>query len=331
MSEFAANFLFCLINGRKKGGKASKALVWETIKPKFSKEENYSHGVFQYIYAICNDSPNGEMTYNCFKHFVRSMTPFYESESITSVNKNLEIIPLMKAIYNGIDINNDKKLQRDEIEIGIEKISGDHINCENEEAKKNFDHVLFKISEKAKQMQPDEELTEIQFLKICCEDETVRLYNELRFEKVFKQFDEDGSEMIEHNELSKMLEILFPRGIDVPNPEKVIIYCINRFTERIPEDKYEKTGIPKDAFIKKFCPVAYDLKGDNDFLDAPVFFTVIFHILLQGNNTGLTPSDLEVFYCAIGKENSKQARDLKKSTSVLTLQQFIEKVLKIKL
>ena len=95
--------------------------------------------------------------------------------------------------------------------------------------------------------------------------------------------EEHNSNTIDFDELKAALKIIFPGGIDVDNAEKLIMCSVNQ-NELKTALKKSKTIFGKRSkvrtqdmndmtmshqiFVETFCPIAYELRENNDFLNS---------------------------------------------------------------
>ena len=122
MSDFPTNLLFSVLD-YKKQGTITKAAIWNLIGPVFEGQQpEYANAVFNCLYLLCNETGSAPMNYETFNHFIRTMTPFYDLQNTVKVKPELQIIPLMKAIFNGIDDNDNKTLDKNEIQPSVKKL-----------------------------------------------------------------------------------------------------------------------------------------------------------------------------------------------------------------
>ena len=323
MSDFSTNLLFTVLD-YKKSGEISKAAIWNLIGPIFEgSQPEYANAVFNCMYLLCNESGSHPMNYEQFNHFIRTMTPFYELQNTIKVKPELQIVPLMKGIFNGIDTDDNKKLDKEEIQNSVKKLEKLQVTDPKVDAK--IRSVLSSITSYSQQLKEDQEITETEFMKICVSPIVFKAYNTLQFEKVFQKFDTDGSGTIDFMELQYALKILFPCGIDAERPTETILCCVNKdlVSKNLKMKDMNCLSMTRDVFINRFCPVAYELKDNKENLDEKAFYTVCFHLLDVDKSGFLEANELKPIFVAKGKDPSKILKKFGKNPQV-SLDKFLE-------
>ena len=174
-------------------------------------------------------------------------------------------------------------------------------------------------------MRDGQEITEIEFMKICVSPIVFKSYNKLQFEAVFSKFDADGSGSIDFVELQNALKLLFPNGIEAENALETIMCCVNKdlVSKNLKMKDMHCLSISKNVFIDRFCPIAYEAKGNNDYLDKRSFYTVIFKLLDIDNSGTLDENEIKPIFVAKGKDHSKAMKKFGKNASI-TLEKFLD-------
>ena len=324
MNDFIINTLYNVLDFDKSGF-LTKDQVFNAIKHVFEgQDSHYTQAVFNYIYFLCNEQGNFDMNYESFCHFMTSMTPFFALQSIVKVKPELQIVPLMQAIFNGIDVDHNKGLDKTEIKISVDRLQKSNIEVTDPKIDAKLKSVLSSISQYSDNMK-DEELNEVEFMKICVSPLVFKSYNAMKFEAVFDRFDIDKSGQMEYNELELALSVLFPAGIEVENAAKIIMCCLNKqkVTKHLKPRDINSFSMSKDTFIMRFCPPIMDASSEKGKLDTQTFLSVVFKLLDDDDNNLIGENEVSVYLTAKGKDASKWLKKHKK-TAQLNLTQFIQ-------